>query len=154
MMKIIFLLAALLGSVSMACAGGSHKGGHQMKGEKDHWTAPKDAIQQLNPVPLNSNSISDGFKLFTELCARCHGDQALGDGPDGATLSTKPTNLKAMAGGHPDGDFAWKIKTGRGEMPAWKDELEEQEVWNLVNYIQSLSGDSPVKSSIHKHEHD
>ncbi len=27
-MKTIPLLAALLGSVSMACAGGSHKGGH------------------------------------------------------------------------------------------------------------------------------
>ena len=153
-MKIIFLLAALLGSVSMALAGGSHKGGHQMKGGEDHWTAPKDAIQQLNPVPLNSNSVSNGSKLFTELCARCHGDQALGDGPDGAELSTKPTNLKAMAGGHPDGDFAWKIKIGRGDMPAWEDDLEEKEVWHLVNYIQSLSGETPVKSSTNKHEHD
>lgn len=51
-----------------------------------------------------------------ELCARCHGHQALGDGPDVAGLPIKPTNLQAMAGRHPDGDFAWKIKKGRGEM--------------------------------------
>ena len=110
-----------------------------MKGNDAHWAAPKEAINQLNPVPSDSNSISNGSQLFSELCSRCHGDQALGDGPDGSGLSVKPTNLKAMAGGHPDGDFAWKIKNGRGDMPGWEDELEYKEIWHLVNYIKSLS---------------
>lgn len=59
-----------------------------------------------------------------------------------------------MAGGHPDGDFAWKIKNGRGEMPAWEEDLEEIEVWHLVNYIQSLKVQSPAKKSTHEHAHD
>lgn len=138
-MKKTILLVVLLVSVSIAYASGSHKGGHHMKGEGAHWAAPKDAVEQLNPVPLNNNSISKGLNLFAELCSGCHGAQARGDGPDGSGLLVKPTNLKAMAGRHPDGDFAWKIKNGRGEMPAWKDELEEKEIWYLVNYIQSLS---------------
>ena len=153
-MKKIILLAVLLGSVGIVYAAGSHKGEHHTKGENSHWAAPRSAIEQLNPVPSNSHSISNGLKLFAELCSRCHGDQALGDGPDGSGLSVKPTNLKAMAGGHPDGDFAWKIKNGRGEMPAWEDDLEEKEIWHLVNYIQSLSEHSPKKKSNHKHGHD
>ncbi|TKB11314.1 c-type cytochrome [Desulforhopalus sp. IMCC35007] len=152
MKKIILLAALLVGSASMACASGSHEGGHHM--EEKHWTAPHEAAQQENPVPPDSNSISEGSKLFAELCARCHGPQAQGNGPDASGLSVKPTDLKAMAGGHPDGDFAWKIKNGRGEMPAWEDELEKIEVWHLVNYVQSLKVQSPAKKSTHEHGHD
>jgi mono/diheme cytochrome c family protein len=139
----------LLGSVSVACAGGAHKGGHRSKGE--HWAAPKHSALQVNPAPSDSKSISEGKKMFAELCARCHGVQALGNGPDGFGLSVKPTYLRTMAGGHPDGDFAWKIKNGRGEMPGWEDDLEEKEVWHLVNYIQSLKEHSPAKESAHGH---
>jgi mono/diheme cytochrome c family protein len=152
-MKVISLFVALLASVSMACASGTHEGGHHTNEQNVHWTAPKKAIEQVNPVAVDSNSISNGFKIFTELCARCHGDQGLGDGPDGSGLSVKPTNLKAMAGGHPEGDFAWKIKNGRGEMPAWDDELEEKEIWYLVNYIQSLSGHPDSEKSMHEQTH-
>lgn len=63
----------------------------------------------------------------------------MGDGPAAATLNPKPANLVAMSGGHPDGDFAWKIKNGRGAMPAWKSILKENQVWDLVNYIQALN---------------
>jgi len=154
-MKKTILLVVLLGSVSIVYASGLHKGEHHTKGEEvAHWAAPKDAVEQLNPVPLNNNSISKGLNLFVELCSGCHGAQARGDGPDGSGLLVKPTNLKAMSGRHPDGDFVWKIKNGRGEMPAWKDELEEKEIWHLVNYIQSLSGQSTTKKPVHKHGHD
>ena len=68
-----------------------------------------------------------------------HGKSAMGDGPLAKTLSPTPTNLKMMSGMHPDGDFAWKINYGRGPMPGWKDILHEDDVWNVVNYIQSLS---------------
>lgn len=153
-MKKTILLVALLGSVGVVYASGSHKGEHHMKGESAHWSAPKDAVEQLNPVPSNSNSISNGLNLFAELCSGCHGTQAQGDGPDGSELLVKPTNLKTMAGGHPDGDFAWKIKNGRGEMPAWEDELEEKEIWDLVNYIQSLSEQSTTENPVQKHGHD
>jgi mono/diheme cytochrome c family protein len=41
-----------------------------------------------------------------------------------------------MSGGHVDGDFAWKIRNGRDEMPAWGEELDDAEIWNLVSFIQ------------------
>jgi mono/diheme cytochrome c family protein len=57
-----------------------------------------------------------------------------------------------MAGQHSDGDFAWKIANGRGPMPAWKSVLQENQIWDLVNFIQTL-GDKKPDASHGKHEH-
>jgi len=53
-------------------------------------------------------------------------------------LKTKPTDLVQRAGHHSDGDFAWKITNGRGDMPSFKDPLAENQIWDLVNFIRQL----------------
>jgi mono/diheme cytochrome c family protein len=104
-----------------------------------HWMAPEDAAKRKNPVAASAASIARGKKLFQANCASCHGAGGKGDGPAGAALSPKPADLTAMAGSHPDGDFAWKIEHGRGAMPAWKATLSEAQIWDTVNFIQSLA---------------
>lgn len=104
-----------------------------------HWMAPEDAAKKRNPVSADSASLARGKKLFQANCASCHGAQGKGDGPAGAALNPKPADLAAMAGQHPDGDFAWKIEHGRGAMPAWKGTLSEAQIWDTVNFIQSLA---------------
>ena len=49
----------------------------------------------------------------------------------------------SMAGSHTDGDLAWKIAAGRGAMPGWKDSLTEKQIWDIVNFIQSLGSERP-----------
>jgi len=44
----------------------------------------------------------------------------------------------SVAGHHPDGDMAWKIRTGKVDMPPWKDVITEKQTWDLVNFIQNL----------------
>ncbi len=51
---------------------------------------------------------------------------------------------------HPKGKVG-KIKTGKGEMPAWEDDLEEKEIWSLVNYIQSFKKSVPHGQNKHDH---
>jgi mono/diheme cytochrome c family protein len=75
----------------------------------------------------------------------CHGENAEGNGPAATVLTPKPANLKKMSGTHSDGEFAWKIENGRGPMPAWKNILSENQIWDIVNYIQSLSGPSMIQ---------
>ncbi len=116
-----------------------------------HWMAPEDAAKRPNPVPANNASRARGKKLFAANCASCHGAKGIGDGPAGAALNPKPADLTAMAGQHPDGDFAWKIANGRGTMPAWNGRLSEKNIWDLVNFIQSLAG--PKKNHQHNHRH-
>lgn len=117
-------------------AEGNHKGGH---GAGAHWMSPKGEAEKPNPIKSDAVSIERGKKAYFQYCSSCHGAKAMGDGPAGAALNPKPANLVAMSGGHPDGDFAWKISNGRGAMPAWKSVLKENQVWDLVNYIQALN---------------
>ena len=106
--------------------------------KKTHWTAPADAQNRVNPVTDPIESAVRGKGLYLANCMECHGPKADGNGPAAEYMVPRPSNLWAMAGHHPDGDMAWKIETGKGSMPAWKDEFKEQQIWDLVNFIQSL----------------
>ena len=102
------------------------------------WNAPKEAASRQNPVPKDAAAVERGQKLFEQFCANCHGKSGQGEGPVAAALKPKPANLAERAGHHPDGDFAWKIANGRGAMPAFKNQLTENQIWDLTHFIQSL----------------
>jgi mono/diheme cytochrome c family protein len=102
------------------------------------WNAPEQAAQRSNPMPKDAAAIERGQKLYEQFCANCHGKKGQGDGPLAATLNPKPSNLAVRAGHHTDGDFAWKIANGRGVMPAFKNQLTENQIWGLTHFIQNL----------------
>ncbi len=64
-------------------------------------------------------------------------------------LDRKPHDLVMAGHHHSAGNLAWKIANGRGQMPAWKGVLSENEIWDLVNFTQSLGGGADH----HKHHH-
>ncbi len=138
----VFLLLSVLFFLSLPSNIWAHgKEGHKsLKKEKkrEHWAAPVEEIKRVNPVEKTLRSIQNGKKLFLNNCSGCHGLTARGDGPDAEFLEPTPTDLKAMAGHHSDGDQAWKITNGKDPMPAWGDMFSENQVWDIVNFIQSL----------------
>ena len=133
-MKQIIFSILVIGSAATLNAEGNHKGDHGMA----HWASPKAAAARVNPIKSDQASLDRGKQVFMTNCTSCHGATAKGDGPVSANLNPKPTNLTIMAGNHPDGDFEWKIANGRGSMPAWKTVLNENQRWDVVNYIQAL----------------
>jgi len=142
---------AVIGISTQLFAEGNHTHTHAKSNHGEvHWASPKDASERTNPIKSDKDSIARGAKSYATLCISCHGEKALGDGVSAAFLDPKPTNLKAMSGRHKDGDFAWKISNGRGAMPAWKAILSENNIWDLVNFIQDLSS---VKKKISKNKH-
>ena len=150
----VFSIVAVFSFSSMALASGTHSDSHSKMKNMDHWTAPEAELARKNPVKMSDESMMAGAELFQSNCASCHGVNGEGDGPTGAYLKPKPANLRAMAGAHPDGDFAYKIKMGRGSMPGWKNTLSDTEVWHLVNYIKAM-GKGPVakKGEEEGHKH-
>ncbi|MFV1982666.1 MAG: cytochrome c, partial [Thiohalomonadales bacterium] len=136
-------------------AGGNHEGHHKDKkmnmDDDNHWMAPDKDASRPNPITSDKNSISRGQSTYKVNCMSCHGEDAKGDGPAGKNLKPKPANLVLMSGNHSDGDFAWKITTGKGAMPPWKKVLSEKQIWDLVNYIQSLSN-SQKQHNDNKHQ--
>lgn len=159
----IIATVAIFSFNSLAFASGSHSDSHSSTEEMDHskmkdmdhsmmesmghWMAPKAESAKKNPVKLSQKSVIAGQKLYAKNCVACHGVKGEGDGPTGAYLKPKPANLKAMANMHPDGDFAYKIKVGRGAMPSWENSLSETQVWHLVNFIKYLGRDTAKKEN-------
>ncbi|MGH8729560.1 MAG: c-type cytochrome [Burkholderiales bacterium] len=121
-----------------------------------HWMAPPEAAARKNPVKADAASISRGKQVFQANCVTCHGASGRGDGLVGKVLDPKPADLTVMAGHHSDGDYAWKIANGRGPMPPWKGVLDDKQIWDVVNFVQSLGGakkgDAPHDHSKHNQE--
>jgi mono/diheme cytochrome c family protein len=81
------------------------------------------------------------------LCVQCHGEQGRGDGVEAEGFDPAPGDLTSpeMAN-RSDGHLYWRIADGgafppfNSLMPAWGTLLSETEIWELVSYLQTLSG--------------
>jgi mono/diheme cytochrome c family protein len=94
----------------------------------------------VNPEPGDLTSATRGGMAFSQNCARCHGSGAKGDGPEGVNLPSRPRDLTApRMHDLADGEIFQTISAGRGYMPSWKSRLSELQIWDLVNYIRTLS---------------
>jgi len=100
--------------------------------------APKEAAQKQNPISLNQDSVSSGKEIYTQNCAYCHGDNARGLSSESTGFQKDTPNLIQGLKNHSDGDFYWKIQNGKDEMPSFKEDLSENDIWNIINYIKSL----------------
>ena len=112
------------------------------------WVAPPAAKSLTNPVALNPADLAAAKIIYADRCARCHGDQGHGDGPDASMYKTPPGVLSdaRVMGQETDGEIFWKIGEGRRPMPGFAKELSDQQRWQLVNFIRSLAKPAPQDS--------
>ncbi|MSQ36586.1 MAG: c-type cytochrome [Dehalococcoidia bacterium] len=98
------------------------------------------AAQRNNPVPFSTASIADGRELFAARCAECHGATGRGDGPRAASLTPPPAALSVHVPLHLEGQLFTFIARGVAgtAMPAFQGELRDEQIWALVNYLQTL----------------
>ena len=104
------------------------------------WKVP-DADQKVkNPVKAEKASIDAGAALYGKHCKSCHGKTGEGDGPKASELKTELTDFSgAKFQGQSDGAMFYKILKGRDEMPSFAKKItEDNDVWNLVNYVRTL----------------
>lgn len=95
-----------------------------------------------NPILPDVESIAIGQQLYEENCVSCHGPEGHGDGPTAQTLNPPPADFAAgHTATHPDGDLYFWILEGIEDtpMPAFGDQITEEEAWHLVNYVRRLS---------------
>ena len=71
-MKKVFVMVLF---ANVACISASMA----KSGEKE-WIAPTNAKELVNPLKGNAAATMEGKKLFTQICAVCHGDKGKGDG--------------------------------------------------------------------------
>lgn len=102
-----------------------------------------------NPIPNTVSSVERGGVVYQATCARCHGVDAIGGGPDAGTTQIRPPNLRSgHLNQHTDAQIYEWISNGLpGGMPAWASTLSETDRWNLVNYLRSINGQAPGGSA-------
>src|SRR5262249_15181618 len=114
--------------------------GEDSSGSPNVWKAPASAASVRNPVAADKSSIERGQTTYRKECASCHGEGGKGDGADAKSLKTKPANLTdADVTAESDGELYWKISEGRKPMPKFGKRLSENDRWDVVNYVRSLS---------------
>jgi cytochrome c oxidase cbb3-type subunit 3 len=90
-----------------------------------------------NPYDGNAAAISEGGRLYGWFnCTGCHGHGGGGIGPP---LITK----NWIYGGEPANLFDSIVKGRPNGMPAWGGKIPENQIWQIVAYVQSLAGDQP-----------
>src|SRR6476620_7548649 len=104
------------------------------------WRAPVEANILKSPYSNNENANEKGHVLFNLYCRSCHGETGWGDGPAGQQgAGPKPANFHDdYVQDQTDGALFWKLNTGRGNMPSFKDVLSTEQRWQLVAYIRKL----------------
>jgi mono/diheme cytochrome c family protein len=103
------------------------------------WEVPAKFKTMQNPVKSDDASIQAGKTLYNKTCAACHGKTGLGDGPKSKSLSIAVASFaKAEYQNQSDGDQFYKTKTGRGEMPKYEGKIEDEGIWQIVNYLRTF----------------
>jgi len=106
-----------------------------------NWSAAARARRTRNPLPSNVETLAAGMRIYGEHCRSCHGLNGDGKGEKAAELSVAPgdfTDTQKMSEST-DGELFWQITRGRLPMPAFADKLNEEERWEVVDYIRTFA---------------
>jgi mono/diheme cytochrome c family protein len=82
-----------------------------------------------------------GKAIYERLCGVCHGAQGKGDGPAGEMMKPPAADLTgSKLKDKPDAELFQTIRTGKppSAMPAFKGQLSDQQIHEVVAYIRSL----------------
>ena len=106
----------------------------------DPWLVPGNYKNMKNPNVANAESIKMGQMLYMKNCSSCHGKTGKGDGVKARTLETFPGDFSLVDfKNQTDGEKFYKSKFGRDEMPKFEGKIPDEDIWNMVNFMNSLA---------------
>jgi cytochrome c oxidase cbb3-type subunit 3 len=103
-----------------------------------HAGTPPALAAGAGPSQFNAYGVSEGKRLFTNFnCVGCHAHGGGGMGPplmdDRWIYGSQPANIfNTIVEGRPNG------------MPSWRGKIPDEQVWQLVAYVQSMAGQLPI----------
>lgn len=106
---------------------------------------------EVSQAPIITPDPTRGAPLYAQHCSVCHGDAGAGDGPAGVGLTPPPANLRDAERQDRLSLYAIYNTLGMGvegtDMPAFADQLDDRQRWDLATYIASFSADPAAAKS-------
>jgi high-affinity iron transporter len=106
---------------------------------------------EVSQAPIITPDPTRGAPLYAQHCSVCHGDTGAGNGPAGVGLTPPPANLRDAARLDRLSLYALYNTLGMGiegtDMPAFADQLDDRQRWDLATYIASFSADPAATTS-------
>ncbi|WP_053163737.1 cytochrome c/FTR1 family iron permease [Pseudomonas sp. P1.8] len=100
---------------------------------------------EVSQAPIITPDPARGAPLYAQHCSVCHGDTGAGDGPAGVGLTPPPSNLRDATRLDRLSLYAIYSAVGQGvegtDMPAFADQLDDRQRWDLATYIASFSAE-------------
>ena len=104
-------------------------------------------VRVSNPYERNANAISEGKRLFTWYnCTGCHANGGGGMGPP-------LMDSRWIYGSDPEDIYATIVEGRPNGMPSFRGKVAEYQVWQIVAYVQSLSGNVPKDAATGRNDH-
>jgi mono/diheme cytochrome c family protein len=111
----------------------------------DEMVQPGDSIPIPPEPPQTAQGLRQGRRYYLTVCAKCHGDNGAGkDDPtwrtsEGFPVSSRNLREGVFKGGREGEQLYLRFFTGLPGTPMPAGELPGEQVWRVVQYIQSLS---------------
>jgi mono/diheme cytochrome c family protein len=102
-----------------------------------NWVAPEEYNGKTGTFKFDANTQTKGKEVYTKNCQSCHGVPTQNNP---VKLDPMPKDVASDAlQNQTDGSIYYKISTGKGAMPPFKDVLGEEDKWNLISFIRSFN---------------
>lgn len=91
-----------------------------------------------NPIALNEQSLAEGKVLYERYCQHCHGATGAGDGKVAAMYKGVPNYSTDAYKNLNEGHIFHVITNGKGRMWPHGSQVNPEERWKIVLYVQKL----------------
>ncbi|HEY4899458.1 MAG TPA: cytochrome c [Terriglobales bacterium] len=148
---VLTIAAALVGSYLVLQTGLIPANADAKPGPIEIWAAhtsldatlDREAPTRPNPAAMTDANLIDGINLYTQHCAICHGTAQGTASASAVAKGLNPSPPQLATEGvedDPEGFSFWKIKHGIRwtGMPAWKDTLNDQQIWTLALFLKHM----------------
>jgi len=96
-----------------------------------------------NPLPQNEAVLRRGATGFERWCSPCHGHEGQGDGLVALRFPRPPSLLAPHARGLAEGQMFHIVSFGQGVMPAYGQQVVQEDRWKIVAYLRSMQAAAP-----------
>ena len=98
------------------------------------------------PELLDAARAERGLPLYKTHCVKCHGAPGIAPDAEAFGIYPPPPNLVDVIRTWPVAEVFWTIRYGikMTAMPAWHYRLSDEEIWNIVAFMQRLPDYSPA----------